>query len=240
VSKTSIVKRSRGLRGARKIGHIAAFFLVCCASQQAHDYVPAPRPHLLPDFLRIPTHGDLTAPVHYIVELDTTRGPVHLEVDRTLAPYAADRFYTLVAAGFYDDVTFHRVVRGKYVSAGISGTPELTSTWSGRAIASDTPSVAAAQKRGALCLDSDQFRDRTTVFRVLLADDSSGSDACLVFGKALELDVLARIHDGYGDIAPHGKGPALGLMQNQGDPYLRAKFPRLDRIERALLVTKKQ
>jgi len=53
------------------------------------------------------------------VKLDTTKGPVVLEVVRAWAPKGADRFYNLVKAGFYSDVAFFRVINGFMAQFGI-------------------------------------------------------------------------------------------------------------------------
>ena len=55
------------------------------------------------------------APNQYTVELDTTKGPILIEVHRDWAPHGADRFYELVQNGYYNDVAFfpcHRWIHG--------------------------------------------------------------------------------------------------------------------------------
>ena len=49
------------------------------------------------------------APDTYKVRLDTSAGPVVIQVTRAWAPLGADRFYNLVKNGFYDGVRFFRV-----------------------------------------------------------------------------------------------------------------------------------
>src|SRR5215211_6355294 len=50
------------------------------------------------------------APPRYSVGIETARGRFVIEVERALAPRGADRFYRLVAAGYFDDSRFSRVV----------------------------------------------------------------------------------------------------------------------------------
>jgi len=49
------------------------------------------------------------APDTYKVKLDTSKGPVVIEVHRSWAPIGADHLYNLVKSGFYNDVRFFRV-----------------------------------------------------------------------------------------------------------------------------------
>src|SRR5687768_8924680 len=54
--------------------------------------------------LRNPAALTEQAPGDYKVTFDTSRGRFVVQVHRDWAPLAADRFYNLVANGFYDDV----------------------------------------------------------------------------------------------------------------------------------------
>ena len=39
-------------------------------------------------------------------------GVIRLELDRDAAPVTVDNFISLVREGFYDGLTFHRIIRG--------------------------------------------------------------------------------------------------------------------------------
>ena len=41
---------------------------------------------------------------------------------------------------------------------------------------------------------------------------------------------------GYGEGAPRGKGPNQGLLQQQGNSYLKSDFPKLDYIKSASIL----
>lgn len=45
-----------------------------------------------------------------VVILDTTLGPITLELDRAKAPITVDNYLKYVDAGFYDNTIFHRVI----------------------------------------------------------------------------------------------------------------------------------
>ena len=52
------------------------------------------------------------------------------------------------------------------------------------------------------------------------------------FGKVVEgMDVVDKLHKGYGEGAPRGRGPRQGLIQKRGNAYLDADFAKLSKIE---------
>ena len=72
-----------------------------------------------------PAAEDERVPDVFQVNLDTSKGPVAIEVRRDWAPRGADHFDALVKTGFYDGNRFFRVVRNFVVQFGISGDPQL-------------------------------------------------------------------------------------------------------------------
>jgi len=61
----------------------------------------------------------------YRVRMDTTKGPVVVEVQRSLAPNGAKRFYELVKAHYFDGARFYRVVPGFVVQWGGAADPAV-------------------------------------------------------------------------------------------------------------------
>jgi len=55
---------------------------------------------------------------HPVVVLDTTAGPITLELDRARAPLTVDNFLKYVDASFYDNTVFHRVIPGFMIQGG--------------------------------------------------------------------------------------------------------------------------
>ena len=47
---------------------------------------------------------------HPVVVLDTSMGPITIELDKEKAPITAENFLKYVDAGFYDNLIFHRVI----------------------------------------------------------------------------------------------------------------------------------
>jgi peptidyl-prolyl cis-trans isomerase A (cyclophilin A) len=70
------------------------------------------------------------------------------------------------------------------------------------------------------------FRDNTNL-------DAMGFAA---FGQVTTgMDVVDKIHTGYGEGAPRGQGPDQGRIQAEGNAYLVKSFPRLDYIKSATI-----
>ncbi|KAA0271027.1 MAG: peptidylprolyl isomerase [Acidobacteria bacterium] len=57
--------------------------------------------------------------------MNTSAGPIELELHDEEAPKTVDNFRKLAADGFYDDLTFHRVIAGFMIQGGC---PEGTGT----------------------------------------------------------------------------------------------------------------
>src|SRR5947208_1262810 len=75
---------------------------------------------------------DRPAPAEFRVRLDTTRGPIVIEVHRAWAPHGADRFYELVTSKYFDDNRFFRVHAGQWAQFGINGDPAVSKKWRAR------------------------------------------------------------------------------------------------------------
>jgi cyclophilin family peptidyl-prolyl cis-trans isomerase len=55
---------------------------------------------------------------NYTVELDTTRGPIRLALDGQAAPGHVKNFVALAQVGFYNNVSFHRIIKGFMIQGG--------------------------------------------------------------------------------------------------------------------------
>jgi peptidylprolyl isomerase len=55
---------------------------------------------------------------HPLVRLHTTMGDIVLEIREDWAPLASENFLTHVKEGYYDGVSFHRVIRGFMIQGG--------------------------------------------------------------------------------------------------------------------------
>jgi peptidyl-prolyl cis-trans isomerase A (cyclophilin A) len=46
------------------------------------------------------------------------------------------------------------------------------------------------------------------------------------------MEVVGQLYSGYGEGAPHGRGPDQGRVQSEGNKYLESSFPKLDYIKK--------
>ena len=95
-----------------------------------------------------PAKHAATAPAKYAVKLETTKGDIIIDVTREWSPNGADRFYSLVKAGYYDDVAFFRVISGFMAQVGINGAPKVNAAWRQARIKDDPAKPGTGNKRG--------------------------------------------------------------------------------------------
>ena len=175
------------------------------------------------------------APDRYAVELDTTKGPIVIDVHREWSPAGADRFYELVQNGYYTDVAFFRVIGGFMAQVGISGDPAVNAEWRTRTIPDDP--VRASNTRGTVTFATSGPSSRTTQFFINFADNSRlDGMGFSPYGKVRDMAPVDALYDGYGEGAPRGRGPSQGRMQSEGNAYLKESFPKLDYIESAKII----
>jgi len=187
-----------------------------------------------------PSRATGQTPDSYRVEFDTTKGKFRIEVRKDWAPLAAERFYHLVLARFYDDVAFFRVIDGFMVQFGINGDPEVNQIWR-EATFPDDP-VKQSNSRGRISFATSGPDSRTTqVFINYVDNNRLDGMGFAPFGAVISgMDVVDALYKGYGEGMPAGRGPNQGRIQNEGNEYLRADFPELDWVKTARIVTFKE
>jgi peptidyl-prolyl cis-trans isomerase A (cyclophilin A) len=176
------------------------------------------------------------APEVYQVNLDTSKGPVTIEVHREWAPIGADHFYNLVKTGFFDNARFFRVVRGFVVQFGIAADPETHRLWQNTTLPDDP--VTQPNARGMVTYATRGANSRTTQIFINLRDNRQSLDRTgfAPFGKVTAgMDVVDSFYNSYGDMPPGGQGPDPSQIQLQGNSYLESRFPRLDYIKKATI-----
>ena len=187
--------------------------------------------------------GDLTnpaslnekAPAIYKVKFDTSKGAFVVEVHRDLAPNGADRFYNLVKNGFYNDARFFRVISGFMVQFGINGNPQISKVWRDANIKDDP--VKASNKRGMITFATAGPDTRTTQVFINFGNNAGLDDQGFApFGQVISgMEVIDSLYAEYGEGAPRGDGPDQGLVQSQGNAFLKKDFPKLDYIKSATI-----
>jgi len=206
---------------------LAAVLAMGCAGRGGHEQLLQP--------------GDAEfggrAPEAFRVRLDTTQGPIVLEVRRAWAPHGVDRFHGLVRAGYYDDTAIFRVRAGVFAQFGIHGDPAIARRWRTSTI-QDDPRVLS-NTRGAVAYAFKDPNGRTTQVFINLRDNRAAFDVepFVPFARVVEgMEVAEALYAGYGERA--GGGIRAGKQDpvfEGGNAYLRRDFPNLDYIKRVTL-----
>jgi cyclophilin family peptidyl-prolyl cis-trans isomerase len=176
------------------------------------------------------------APELFRVRFTTSQGDFVVEVHRSWAPIGADRFYNLVANGFFDDARFFRVRKDVFVQFGIPGDPRIAQAWRTATIPDDPPTQSNV--RGTLAYAFTTANTRATQVFINLGDNRQfDPQGFAPFGVITSgMDVVDRLYSGYGETA--GGGMRAGhqdALFNGGNAYLKWEFPRLDYIRKARL-----
>jgi len=225
----------------RVLPPLVLLFALGCASAEAPAPAPvpaAPAPSPAPPALK-PDAPEMrkTAPDSFKVRMATSQGPFTVTVHRAWAPQGADRFYNLVRGGYYDDARFFRVIRGFMVQFGIHADPAVSVLWKEAALPDDP--VLETNTRGRITFATRGPNTRTTQLFINYTNANSRLDGMgfAPFGEVTEgMDVVDKLYSGYGEGAPRGAGPDQGLIQAQGNEYLKSGFPNLDYIQKAELL----
>ena len=178
------------------------------------------------------------APDSFTLLLETSRGPVTLEIVRVLAPRGADRLYNLARAGFYDDSRFSRVVPNFIAQFGVPGDPRVSAVWKDRAFPDDP--VRTSNVRGTIAFAMTGPDTRTHQLFISLVDNSRlDAQGFAPLGRVVEgMDVVDRLYSGYGETSGGGmRAGKQGRVMAEGNTYLDAAFPRLDRLIRARVLS---
>ena len=219
------------IRGTRSVAVAALVVVAAAAVAVRAEQAASPRKSLLS-----PAAFTETAPATYNVKFDTSIGEFVIRVTRAWAPNGADRFYNLVKNGFYDETRFFRAVPNFMVQFGINGNPTVAKVWQNARIPPDK--VTQSNKKGFITFAMGATPDtRTTqVFINFRANTNLDGMGFAPFGEVVSgIEVVDKIHTGYGEGAPRGSGPAQGRVVAEGNAYLTKEFPKLDYIKTATI-----
>ena len=167
---------------------------------------------------------------------ETSKGAFVIEVQREWAPQGADRFYSLVSNGFYDDTHFFRVIDGFMAQFGIPGNPAVATAWRDTGIADDP--VTQSNLRGSVTFAmTSQPNSRSSQLFINFVDNTNlDAMGFAPFGRVVEgMDVVDQLYSGYGEGAPSGEGPDQSRISMEGSQYLTSEFPEMDWITQATI-----
>jgi peptidyl-prolyl cis-trans isomerase A (cyclophilin A) len=97
--------------------------------------------------------------------------------------------------------------------------------------------VRQSNGRGRITFATSGPNSRTTQVFINFADNSGlNSQGFSPFGEvSTGMGVVDALYSGYGEGAPHGRGPDQGRIQTEGNAYLMRGFPNLDYIKKAAI-----
>jgi peptidyl-prolyl cis-trans isomerase A (cyclophilin A) len=178
------------------------------------------------------------APDVFKAQFTTTKGDFVVEVHRDWSPHGADRFYNLVKAGFFDNISFFRVHPGFMVQFGISSKPAVAKAWDNANIPDDP--VMSSNKRGTItyAMSSAPNSRSTQLFINFVDNKFLDPQRFAPFGEVISgMDVVDMLYSGYGEMpAMGGRGPDPDKLEAEGDAYLVKNFPMIDRIKTAKIL----
>ncbi len=149
-------------------------------------------------FDRAPEPGDASVPPGRHVRIETDKGVFTLELFDKDAPRTVANFKALVARGFYDGLTFHRVIPGFVVQGG------------------DPKGDGTGGPGYHLKFEPSKHKHVTGAVGMALSHgrpDSAGSQFYIVFGRHPRLDghytIFARVVDGMDVVERITKGTVM-------------------------------
>lgn len=174
------------------------------------------------------------APETFTVKFVTTKGDVLIDVTRGWSPLGADRFYNMVKSGFYNEIGIFRVVPGFVAQFGIHGNPQVAGKWRMARIKDDPRKPDISNSRGTVVFATAGPNTRTTQVFINFGNNANlDAMGFTPFGKVKD-DASLKVVDAIN--AEYRQKPAQGLIQVQGNAYLKKAFPNLDYIKSASIV----
>jgi peptidyl-prolyl cis-trans isomerase A (cyclophilin A) len=149
-----------------------------------------------------------------VVVLDTTAGPITIELDAAKAPISVANFLKYVDSGFYDNLIFHRVIPGFMIQGG--GMDDQMREKDTQPPIRNEANNGLSNKRGTIAMArTSNPHSATAQFFINLVDNGRGLDprpdsaGYAVFGKVTAgmdvVDTIAKVQTG--SRGPHDDVP---------------------------------
>lgn len=155
-----------------------------------------------------PPAAKAAAPSNRVV-METDKGTIEIELLATVAPKAAENFRLLAQRGYYNGLTFHRIVKGFMVQG---GDPQGTgrggeSAWGGEfadEIEKTSPLYRGGYKRGQVAM-ANSGRDTNTSQFFIMHKDYPLPPNYTIFGQVTKgLDVVDALAETPTQMGPDG------------------------------------
>lgn len=139
------------------------------------------------------------APARYLATIETDKGSIVIELYGDIAPKTVENFVKLARQGFYDGLTFHRVVPGFVIQGGDpkgdgTGGPGYTIEAEISSLSHITGTVAMARRPDEV---NPERRSSGSQFYICLAPQPHLDGQYTIFGQVVEgMDTVLRITPG--------------------------------------------
>ena len=168
---------------------------------------------------KVPTGAKSSGGLHAVIETD--KGAIEIELLPKDAPTAVENFRLLAEHGYYDGLTFHRIVRGFMIQGGDpagNGTGGM-SAWGGKfadEIQADSPLYKRGYRRGVVAMANAGPNTNSSQF-FIMHQDYRLPPAYVIFGNVTKghevIDALAA--------TPTTAGPDGGMSQPTSPVIMR-------------------
>lgn len=140
-------------------------------------------------------------------------GTIKLELDPTYAPISVDNFLTLAESGFYDGLTFHRIIDGFMIQGGDpkgDGTGGSETKIKGEFSANGVENPLS-HKRGVISMArSNAYDSASSQFFIMHKDTPSLDGQYAAFGVVTEgMEVVDAIAEGHNGVLPYDEQPVI-------------------------------
>jgi len=183
------------------------------AARAAGNSTAAPAGNLTGNTSAAPTPAPAPAK-NPIVVMDTSLGPVEMEIFVDKAPISAANFLQYVDAGFYNGTIFHRVIPTFMIQGG-GFTPDMSEkptrapikNEAGNGLSNDLGTLAMARTSVVDSATAQFFINVTDNPFLNHTDNSDQGYGYAVFGKVINgMDVVNKIKNVPTGVAPNGMG----------------------------------
>ncbi len=193
-----------------------ALSLTSCAVKPAETEAPS---------TTAPTATALDIPEDGIfhAEIDIANyGVIKMDLDHNVAPISVENFVGLANSGFYDGLTFHRIINGFMMQGGCplgTGLGNSGTTIKGE-FAENGVENSLSHVRGAVSMARSQVKDSASSQFFIVHQDSTFLDGqYATFGNVTEgMDIVdaicegAKVEDNNGSVAP-GNQPVINSIK---------------------------
>ena len=192
----------------------AATMLAACGST-------SPEPAAPTKLTQVSEDDPYASGIHHVEIVIADYGTIKVEVNSNAAPISASHFLHLVEEGFYDGLTFHRIIPGFMMQGGdptLAGRPANTTTIKGEFSANGIMNPIQ-HKRGVISMARAQDMDSaSSQFFIMHADNSSLDGSYAAFGRVTEgIEVVDAV---CADVEAAGEADGNGVLPAESQPKI--------------------